>query len=326
MDDQARPDQPAGLPKGGPAQPVPPPPPGPLPPARPGSAYKARRMGWIREHSSDDRFLVFVGVLVTVSLLGAVGYKLLKELRRQPALEPVPLTALYNAAQAEELSPGVIRASYDFATDPKIPELRESCPQLADWEVPKGTVASIGVLVSGQYSRYRPYFTPGDLAVECDAALIYGSQIALRLSSIEEGQEALGYWFELWAPRGPEEPATARIVQYRDEMIQVCASPTAKLPELRARRDPPRFYHLKFELADGTLRGSFQGQQVCQMPVGEVLPGAVTLLGLDSQTAFDNVVITGRAHPDFIRRRTSLYRLFQAPKQPPAEPKRWWQF
>jgi hypothetical protein len=49
------------------------------------------------------------------------------------------------------------------------------------------------------------------------------------------------------------------------------------------------------------------------------------LLGPDSRTAFDNVVITGRAHPDFIRLRTNFYRLFQAP--PPAPPpKRWWQF
>jgi hypothetical protein len=292
-------------------------------------------MGWIREHSSDDRFLVFVGVLVTVSLLGAVGYKLLKELRRQPAPEPVPLTALYNAAQAEELSPGVIRASYDFATDPKIPELREACPQLADWEVPKGTVSRVedaqgpainnGVLVNGLYSRYRPYFTPGDLSVECDAALIYGSQIVLRLSSIEEGKEDDGYRFELWASRAGNEPATALIAEYR-QGLQVRASPPASLPELKARRKLPLFYRVKFELADGTLRGYFQKQEVCRLPVGEVLPGAVMLLGPDSQTAFDNVVITGQAHPDFIQRRTSLYRLFQAPKQPPAEPKRWWQF
>jgi hypothetical protein len=278
-------------------------------------------MGWIKEHSSDDRFFIFVGVVVVAGLLGFVSYKLIKEYGQKPP-EPIPLAKLFNAAQAEEIAPGVIRAGYNFDVDPRIYEIRDACPQLADWESPKGTVDNSGVLVSGLYTRYRPFFAAGDLSVECDAALVYGSQIALRLSSIRAGQENDWYQFELWAGRKGEIPPRALITQWRGG-TQVRASQPATLPALEARRAPPLFYRVKFEIAGSTLRGYYQGQPVGELPADpELVPGMVMLLGPDSQTAFDNVTVVGKPHPEFVQQRSELYRLFPPAERepPPAAP------
>ena len=330
MSEATRPDQPAGgPPPGAPQGTVPPGAAGPAPAARPALTpeqilersrrNRALRMGWIREHSSDDRFFIFVGVAVLAGLLGFVAYKLIREYGRKPPA-PIPLVELYYAARAEEIAPGIIRTFYNFDIDPKVYDLREACAQLADWESPKGTVDNSGVLVSGLYTRYRPFFAAGDLSVECDAALVYGSEIALRLSSIRPGQENDWYQLELWAGQPGGLAPRALITHWRGG-AQVRASEPVTLPALEARRAPPLFYRAKFEIAGSTLRGYFQGQPAGELPADpELVPGMVMLLGPGSQTAFDNVTVAGRAHPEFVKQRSELYRLFPpAKKEAPAE-------
>jgi hypothetical protein len=298
--------------------------------------YRDRRRGWIREHASDDNFLIFLGVVFAVALLGLVGYKLAKELRRPAPLPPiaVSLADIFKAAKAVEDPPGTIALFYDFATLTGKGDPRDDCPQISDWFIPGGTVARVegegaaansGVLVSGKFSRLKPYFIPGDLSVECDAGLLQGAEIILRLDSIEEGRVDDGYRFEVCASRAPGEPASAAIVEYR-KGDRVNFSPTAKLPELLVRRKPPLFYRLKLALSGGMLRGYFQGQEVCQLPVGKVLPGTVVLLGSGQSAVFDNVTVVGRPHPDFVKPRVEMYRLFRLPagadpENPPAPDK-----
>jgi hypothetical protein len=297
-----------------------------------GGPHRPRRLAWVREQPGDDSFLVFMGVVLAVTILGLIGYKVYKELNQKPAQAPaaMPLADLFNATRAVEGPPGRITVGYDFALISNSTDLREACPQMNDWQVPGGLVSSVGsggkvtnsgVLVNGKYSRYIPYFTPGDLSLECDAALLQGSDLALCLGCIEEGRLDDGYRFEVYASPAGGGPAGAAIVEYL-KGNQGRSSPVAKLPEVRARRNPPLFYRLKFELSAGVLRGYFQGQEVCQLPVGEMLPGSILLLGPNSRTAFDNVTIVGRPHPDFVKFRTDVYRLFRpsaaAPKPGPG--------
>ncbi|HOX05321.1 MAG TPA: hypothetical protein PK280_02885 [Planctomycetota bacterium] len=285
--------------------------------------YRDKRRGWIREHASDDSFLIFLGVIVALAVLGVVAYRLIPELRKPPPVAPVqvPLAAIFNGARAEEGPPGTITVFYDFAMRSDAADLRSACPQINDWHVPGGTVSRVesdggtansGVLVSGKFSRHIPYFVPGDLSVECDAALLQGTELALHLDSIDEGRVGDGYRLEVCASRAEGEEASAAIVEYR-RGSQVRSSPPARLPELLARRNPPLFYRLKFELRAGMLRACFQGKEVLQLPVGETKPGSVLLMGPNSRTAFDNVTIVGQPHPSFIKPRVEMYRLFGGP-------------
>jgi len=290
--------------------------------------YRERRRGWIREHSSDDGFLIFLAVVVVVGVLGLIGYKLIVEFHGAPPPEPVPLVEVFSTPHASEGPPGTVTATYDFALRSDSSDLRESCPQMDDWQVPGGAISPTkgdggadmgGVLVSGRYSRYIPYFTPGDLSVECDAALLFGSEIALQLGSIEENRLDDSYRFEIYGSREPGGPASAVIVEYRAGQ-DVRRGNIAQLPEVRTQRAPPLFHRIKLERVGDELRGSFEGKVVCRLQGAKMLPGAVMLLGPNSQTAFDNVTIVGRPHPEFVKPRAALRRLFHAPANTPAAP------
>ena len=289
--------------------------------------YRERRRGWIREHSSDDGFLIFLAVVVVIGVLGLIGYKLIVEFHGAPPPEPVPLIEVFSSPHASESPPGTVTVTYDFALRSDSADLRESCPQMDDWQVPGGVISPTkgdggadmgGVLVSGRYSRYIPYFTPGDLSVECDAALLYGSEIALQLGSIEENRLDDSYRFEIYGSREPGGPASAVIVEYRAGQ-DVRRGDIAQLPEVRAQRVPPIFHRIKLERVGEELRGSFDGKVVCRLQAAKMLPGAVMLLGPNSQTAFDNVTIVGRPHPEFVKPRAALRRLFHAPAAAPAD-------
>ncbi len=275
--------------------------------------YGARRRSWIRIHGRDDRFLIFIGVLILVGTLFLVAYKVIEGWRKGPDHPPVPLAELFYGA-AEEVAPGVVRAEYDYKINPRIRFLREACPQIGDWQI-TGTVANDGILVSGD-NRYRPFFTGDDLSLECDAALIFGSQIVIGFRDIHDGEEGSYYQLELNASRGQDWPATAQISEWR-EGGRVRSSELATLKDLKARRNPPLFYRVKFELSGGTLRGCFgpagqKPREVCRLPAGDLTAGIVLLRGPGSQTAFDNVVVTGRPHQEFVSKRTEIYWLFQA--------------
>jgi hypothetical protein len=187
-------------------------------------------------------------------------------------------------------------------------------------------VDNSGVLVSGD-NRLRPFFDGGDLSVECDAALVKGSQIAIDLVSIYDYDHNSFYRFELSAPLGPGWPALARIVTYREGRPTPGAQ--AELPELKISArpsDPPIFYRMRFEVAGGRLRGWFAPAgsapvQYCEMPAGELAAGLVILRGPGSVTAFDNVVVTGRPHPECLAVRAKMHYLLYPEGLPlrPAE-------
>jgi hypothetical protein len=280
--------------------------------------YAARRRGWIGEHSRDDRFLIFVGVAVLLAVLFLVAYKVFEDWRSKESHGPVSLVELFRG-EAEEPEPGLLRVAYDFRIDPEIAFLRDACPQVGDWSI-TGTVDNQGILFSAD-NRYRPFFDGGDISVECDAAIAFGSKVAIDLGSIYDEEEGDFYRFELTASLGEGWPPTAQIVRFREGGRS--SSPSASLPELkvsRRPRDPPTFYRIRFEQSGDRLRGYFARsgeklKKVCEIKAGKLTVGTVALRGPGSQTAFDNVVITGRPHPKLIEKRTELYYLFEMHKK-----------
>jgi hypothetical protein len=291
-------------------------------------AYAGRRRGWIQEHSQDDRFLIFLGVAAFLALAGILTFATLAALSTGgpiPEHQPVPTAELFHAP-AEEISPGLVRVTYSFPYDRSRRTVRESCPQIRDWLL-KGQVSSLGILVGGRATS-RPFFRPGRLSVEADAALITGSQLTLALASIYDNCEGNLLRFDLNASRGEGWPSTARLGRYEDGSLQQ-SGPLVEIPPLRARRDPPLFHRVRLELAGKILAGFYAPPggklaKVCQMEVADHMgAGKVVLTGELSHTAYDNVVITGRPHPAFIKKRTVLYNLFQRTPGPggakPAE-------
>jgi hypothetical protein len=288
--------------------------------------YAARRREWIGTHGRDDRFLIFVGV-ATVLLLGAlVAFWVLKDLAGREDYPPVPLAKLFHAP-AEEIAPGVVRVEYDFAFDDRHSFIRDACPQLGDWHL-RGRMDSHGIMVGGA-GTYRPFFEPGGMSVECDVALVTGSQVTIFLKSIYDHSEGNYFRFDLTASRDKHWPSTAQISRYEGGARRE-ASRLAQIPALRARRDPPLWYRVKLELSDGKLVGYYSPKdakyektkklpKVCELLIDDDLgAGKVVLTGDLSRTAYDNVVVTGRPHAEFRSKRTQLYYLFDQHKTPPA--------
>jgi hypothetical protein len=277
-------------------------------------------VAWLKERGSQDGFLIFLGVALAVFFGGFVAYKILTGKEAPPPPRPIPLVGLFNTRDAAEISPGRVRLVYNFDIDPKLSDIREACPQIADWESPKGWVDRSGVLVSGEFSRFRPFFAADDLSVECGAALLAGTQVSLRLRCIQSGREADFYRFDVSAARGAGGKPFVQISEWRKEMPRRSSQPVP-VADFRPRGAEPFFYRLKFELARGVLRGYYQGQEVCSLPASpDLTVGEITLWGERSRAAFDNVVIVGTPHPEFISRRKALYELLQAP-EPPAPAK-----
>ncbi len=278
--------------------------------------YAARRRGWIREHSRDDRFLLFVGVAVALAVAFLIAYWVLRDMDLTPENPPVSLTKLFNAP-AEMAAPGVVRVTYDFPYDKSYYSVREACPQLGDWHL-KGTMSSLGIMVGGR-ATYRPFFQPDYVSVEADAALITGSQLTLILSSIYDHQEGNFFRLDLTASRGKDWPSTAQLSRYEDNSRRE-ATQLMDIPALKTRRDPPLFHRVRLELDGDRLRGYYaqpkgQLKKVCEMQVDDNLgAGKVVLTGELSHTAYDNVVITGRPHSKFVEKRTKLYYLFNMHK------------
>ncbi len=293
--------------------------------------YGARRRGWIRIHGRDDRLLIFIGVLALAGILFLVAYSLVEDWREEDH-PPVALTELF-AGDAEEIEPGLLRITYDFKMDPAAPEGLgrnydlKTCPQMYDWQLGRrnlaGRLAKPGILVGGTVN-YKPFFVPGELSVECDAAVLTGSKVGISLRSIFDHEEQDYYLFELTASRGPGWPAIAQLTKYDDGSKAASTSPVT-LDGLRARRDPPRFYRVRLEMSNGFVRGYFRSEggkltKVCELEIGKdhLGAGTVVLSGAYSHTAYDNVVITGRPHPKMIAQRTELYYLFDQHKQKKA--------
>ena len=298
--------------------------------------YAARRLAWIGEHSRDDNFLIFVGVAALLALAGLVAFGYYRGKHKERTFPPVPLPLLFSG-KAEEVAPGKVRVEYDFACDEAQPTAREACPQIADWKnfvldekVYKFKVLPPGVMACGG-AGLRPFFQPGELSVECDVALITGSHISLVLGSVYKYCEGDGYRLSLAAERQGSWPATAQIIRHQDG-ARSGSSPVATLGELRAQRSPPLFYRVKLEMAGGKVRAWFgrnreELREVCSLDAPDDLgAGTVVLTGEDSVTAYDNVVVTGRPHPEFVADRTKLYHLLDAPggvpptRVPPAKP------
>jgi len=278
--------------------------------------YAARRRGWIAEHSRDDRFLIFIGVAVALAVVFLVAYWAFRDRNLTGENPPLPLTKLFHAP-AKTVAPGVVSVRYGFPYDKRYYLLREACPQLGDWQL-KGTMSSQGIMVGGK-ATYRPFFEPGYVAVEADAALVTGSQLTLILASIYDHREGDYFRFDLIASRGKDWPSTAQLSRYEDGSRSE-ATTMVEIPALRTRRDPPLFHRVKLELGNNRLTGYFAPpggklKKVVEMQVGNHLgAGKVILTGELSHTAWDNVVITGRPHMKFVEKRTQLYYLFNMHK------------
>jgi hypothetical protein len=286
--------------------------------------YAARRLGWIGEHSRDDNFLIFIGVAVTAAVAFLVAYGLYREWHREKPRPPVPLPLLFNG-KAEEIAPGMVRVAYDFPYDERQPTDREACPQIGDWagftldeKTYRFETVRQGFIVCGG-AALRPFFEPGEISVECDAALVTGTHISIVLASIYDNCQGDGYRLSLTAGQRDGWPATAQITMHKDG-ARCNSSAVATLEDLRAQRNPPLFYRVKLVMSGGRICAWFGKDQdslkeVCSMDAPEDLgAGKVILTGELSHTAYDNVVITGRPHKEFIAKRTQLYYLFDAPR------------
>jgi hypothetical protein len=151
---------------------------------------------------------------------------------------------------------------------------------------------------------------------------VAGTDICLCLRSIEAGRENDAYRFDLRVARAAGGQPLAQISEWRRSTdVPRRGTQPAPAPDFRPRGREPFLYHLKFELSKGVLHGWYQGQEVCALPASpDLTVGEISMWGEQSRVAFDNVVIVGRPHPEFVARRKALYELLQGPEPPKTKP------